>query len=565
MNPDLLAEIAAAPTITTAQRLARDGGVPAEMIEAATASAQQGFNTPGEQVAMFVDYLGMGQRGHGAPGGQPRPQAGTTEDPLALSAGGEIAAALGRQAAAEAGITNPKEAYAFAHASERAFYVPHDDQLFVLGPDQVYREADENGVPIAGGVYYDPFTDQVTESYREASGEPEDTSALFGEPRPTKTDEEVTGTGDKPEPIPVTPPGFIGGFHPQYRVPNPRRTAFEKAMQWGGINPSHYEYIFGGIKETKKPLYLEGDQYGMFSGKSVEEIASTQLMLIDAGLLSPGDLQGLGNWGTVEANAMTQLMTEANGFGITYVEAGARRQEAVSQLPEPAEDDEASAISGAGGFNATLPIPAVQEFTVPDYATLKGQARSLFRDALGRDPHGYELALFADSLLADYQADAETQLGRAEKDYQQSVRIGQRRARKEAAMGGGEEGTLGEDETDEEIRRRLEDLADDGKLEGEAGVAMEGDIWLRDASGRMVRTSTVPGKKAGGEEGNHVIKAPKFRGRVVSEVDPMARTIERFLASYQPEIDQNERSAALNANFQNLVSGLASIEATVEG
>ena len=590
MNPEILAEIAAAPSLEEAQFVAVRYGVDPSVISMAAATAKQGAVLVSNQTKLFAQAIEDTMANREAKPGLgivPGPDTG----PSLEGTGPETAY----------GGPGAKQTYAESH-EETSIYIPADDLLFVVGPDGLYREADSNGIPMAGGSFYDAQSDQVIDSYYQARGAP----APVREPGVTVEGGAATTTAPVqyqdaegnivPEGTPgatavVTPgsevvgpdgtvvsteggtsstlqppPGeeipFIGGFGPQYQVPNPRRTAFEKAAQWGGINTEHYESAFGTayVPETVSPLYLEGDQWGMFSGKSVEEIAQAQLMLIDAGLVKPSDLEGIGHWGLVEANAMTALMTEANGHGITWLEAADRRVEAISKLPEPTDEDVVDPVTGAGGFNATLPIPPVETFNVPDYATLKQQARSLFRDALGRDPQGYELALFADSLLADYQAEAEAQLGQSRKDYQRSIRLGQRQARQVEAAA--ETEAEQEEDIEAQIRGEVEDVAE-GQTPSNFGPGpkMGGDIWLRNAEGRLVRTDTDT--QGGGA--NHVVKAPKYRGRIESDVDPLARTIERFLASYQGEIDQNERSAALNANFTSLVNGLGSLEADVEG
>lgn len=215
-----------------------------------------------------------------------------------------------------------------------------------------------------------------------------------------------------PPPAPEVQKPYLGGFADpqrdgwQYEVENPEYTHRSEAYrqaQRAGVDPSRFSVQ--GVPDTRTPLYFEQDNWRLFAGKSPEYVASLQDQMRRAGLLRKGQA-ALGFWDEATASAMFQLMTEANAQGIEWDVALRAREEAWQNM----SPEDLAAAAGRGPFVA----PA---YLAPDYDTLAQSVKQTFRQALGRDPKDYEMALLADRMNRDYRAQYSVEVAAARSEY----------------------------------------------------------------------------------------------------------------------------------------------------
>lgn len=225
----------------------------------------------------------------------------------------------------------------------------------------------------------------------------------------------VTGASSAlggPPPAPPAQRPYLGGFPDpqrdgwQYEVENleytHRSEAYRQAMR-AGVDPSRFSVQ--GVPDTRKPLYYEYDNWWYFATKSPEYIAGIQDRMRRAGLLRKGQAS-IGWWDEASANAMFQLMTEANSKGVEWEAALDAREEAWKNM----SPEDLAAAAGRGPFVA----PA---YMAPDYDTLAQAVKQTFRQTLGRDPKDYEMALLADKMSRDYRAQYSAEVAAARSEY----------------------------------------------------------------------------------------------------------------------------------------------------
>lgn len=137
--------------------------------------------------------------------------------------------------------------------------------------------------------------------------------------------------------------------------------------------------------------YFEYDQWALFSTKSPEYIVGLQNQMIQAGLADGSNLVP-GYWGAADADAMRQLLIEANAGQMSWEDALGRR------------------IQFGGPESQAGPRFVMPTYMAPDYATLSQAVKSTFASLVGRDPKDYELALLADQLASDSKAEYNAQV-----------------------------------------------------------------------------------------------------------------------------------------------------------
>ena len=172
-------------------------------------------------------------------------------------------------------------------------------------------------------------------------------------------------------------PSAIGGFY---------NTNF-----FGPQAPTNNPY-FDAID---RPFYKNGDEWRILQNLPPEETRRLQDRLAFVGLLEdyrPGDLSDPNLIGAVK-----DLMTVANRQGSTW-------KDALGQFETNIQN---GAMEPFGTEDVEDQVPQVPSAeAVPDYTSLKRRVIRHFRDTLRRDPTQAEVRMFADEMMADFEAQA---------------------------------------------------------------------------------------------------------------------------------------------------------------
>lgn len=163
------------------------------------------------------------------------------------------------------------------------------------------------------------------------------------------------------------------------------------------------------------PQYRDGDAARWLVSLDPMFVPMYQDLLIDAGLMSPNERSGVGMVGAGEVAAMASAMTAADMYGMSVDAYLTRQKDAMDELRAREEEDG----GGSGLDRAPFVAPA---YISPDYDTLKVSVRTYIGQLLGRNPEDYELALLADSMKADYDAQHRAVVAAARAEYDAMTR-----------------------------------------------------------------------------------------------------------------------------------------------
>lgn len=345
-----------------------------------------------------------------------------------------------------------------------------------------------------------------------------DGSAIWGRWR-----DEGELTPPPPQPDDSGDPGFIGV--------DPQRTWSEEAQAWVEspfqvsetasarriaeaertlaqlgqfVEPELFEResAFLGQEGRLQPTYRPGDQDDMFYGMDPAWLADVKAALLEAGVIGEGEAATPG-WSIGSADGMSVVMDRANHLGVTWQEAAGIMAHQFSVATNLLDSQ------GVSGGRGTATQPRMV-YKAPDYDMLKGEVRSLFQSALGRQPKDYELALLADQLDADYRAQFDADFAAQE-------------------LLTNTDGTSAEGGR---VPSKIEELT--AALPENQGTAPPSDTGDGAVSLQNVGT--------------------------VRTVDPLARMAEKFRATYGQEMQNLERKAEQRfsfGNFMNSISGTA--------
>jgi hypothetical protein len=166
----------------------------------------------------------------------------------------------------------------------------------------------------------------------------------------------------------------------------------------------------GGALSTwgPAPLYYEFDAWRLFAGKSPEYIAEVKAALIEAGIIDEAEAGPMGHWRIEDSRNMYNILAEANASGKPWTTI-------VEEYAAAPDVDKAKAWRAANPFIAPV-------FKAPDYASLSQAVRGAFAQQIGRDPKDYELALLADQMRADFNAQHGATVSAARAQYEATAR-----------------------------------------------------------------------------------------------------------------------------------------------
>lgn len=204
------------------------------------------------------------------------------------------------------------------------------------------------------------------------------------------------GTSSAPSEIPPPWPdeswdfyGVPEGYVARAMVPNP---AYDPQM--ASVARARHRIPPKEILSDVPPTFGGDDAWQSVNQLyATGQLESFQRMMENAGVLDEGKyLPGVTDTPTI--NAMISVMAIANTQGITDWRGAAELvlKSGMQNLEETREE-------------LLAPLFVNRTYVAPDYDSLAQGIKGLFRDRLGRDPHDYEIALFADQLQQDYRSE----------------------------------------------------------------------------------------------------------------------------------------------------------------
>lgn len=113
-------------------------------------------------------------------------------------------------------------------------------------------------------------------------------------------------------------------------------------------------------------------------------------------------------------DAMTEVMGIANSEGRDW-------QTALDLVVNRFQSAQQEADAGAGAGSLRSPTFTFDPYTPPDYDTLTGEVRQLFRQQLGRDPEPHELTTLADKMRSLHRSSYDQQRAAAQQKFQAEV------------------------------------------------------------------------------------------------------------------------------------------------
>lgn len=301
----------------------------------------------------------------------------------------------------------------------------------------------------------------------------------------------------------------------QQRVREAERTL---ALLGQFAEPEIFAREQGIISQGLSPTYRPGDEADMFYGMDPAWIADVKEALWQAGTISQAEA-AVGGWSKAAEAGMQVVMDRANHLGVTWEEAAGRMATQVSQANEFLREQGVAGSTGGGSQPRSV-------YKAPDYAYLKSEVRTLFQQALGRQPEEYELALLANQLDADYRSQYEADFAA------QSMLVNE-----EAEGGRAEDRSSVMDELNAMSRAQQE--APQWRLDPQTG-----QIAL------VSRQLSAPEEE---EEGGVTLED----AGTVRAVDPLARLAETMRTRYAAEIENYETRAEGRISMNTLMSNLA--------